>query len=95
MRAKEFVSEKWSEKYKRSIDCSRPRGFSQRAHCQGRSKTQEDQQLDELQFKGSTCTVDCSGHRAGYEWSIRKGRGIPNSWSPSFNKGAALHRAGK
>lgn len=32
------VSEGWSKKYKRSIDCSRPRGFSQRAHCQGRKK---------------------------------------------------------
>jgi len=32
------VNEKWSEKYKRSIDCSNPKGFSQRAHCQGRKK---------------------------------------------------------
>jgi len=32
------VSEAWSEKYKKSINCSRPRGFSQRAHCQGRKK---------------------------------------------------------
>lgn len=35
------VDEKWSEKYKRSIDCSNPKGFSQRAHCQGRKKTDE------------------------------------------------------
>lgn len=28
----------WSEKYKKSIDCSDPKGFSQRAHCQGRRK---------------------------------------------------------
>lgn len=28
--------EKWSEKYKQSIDCDNPKGFSQRAHCQGR-----------------------------------------------------------
>jgi hypothetical protein len=28
----------WSEKYKRSIDCNNPKGFSQRAHCQGRKK---------------------------------------------------------
>lgn len=34
--------EKWSEKYKRSIDCSHPKGFSQRAHCQGRKKHNED-----------------------------------------------------
>lgn len=26
-------SQAWSEKYKRSIDCSNPRGFSQRQHC--------------------------------------------------------------
>jgi hypothetical protein len=32
------MSEEWSEKYKKSIDCSRPKGFSQRAHCQGRKK---------------------------------------------------------
>ena len=94
MRAAEFVSEKWSEKYKRSINCSRPRGFSQRAHCAGRKKTTEEEQLDELTFKGSQCTKDCSGHRAGYEWWFRKGR-APNSWSPSFNKGAALAAAGK
>lgn len=31
-------SEEWSEKYKKSIDCSNPKGFSQRAHCQGRKK---------------------------------------------------------
>lgn len=34
----DYIDEKWSQKYKRSIDCSRPRGFSQRAHCAGRKK---------------------------------------------------------
>ena len=29
---------KWSDKYKRSIDCSNPKGFSQKAHCAGRKK---------------------------------------------------------
>ena len=53
------------------------------------------QQLDELSFLGSTCTRDCSGHRAGYAWSrARAGAKIPNSLSPSFNKGAALQRQG-
>ena len=96
MRAQEFVSEKWSAKYKRSINCARPRGFSQRAHCAGRSKNEDEQeQIDELTFLGSECTMDCSGHRAGYEWSQRRGGQVPSSWSPSFNKGAALHQAGK
>ena len=35
------LEEKWSEKYKRSIDCNNPKGFSQKAHCQGRNKTNE------------------------------------------------------
>jgi hypothetical protein len=37
----EPVEEKWSEKYKKSIDCNNPKGFSQKAHCQGRKKTNE------------------------------------------------------
>ena len=38
MRSHEFITEKWTAKYKRSINCSNPKGFSQRAHCQGRKK---------------------------------------------------------
>jgi len=45
MRKKDFRTtskvisyEKWSDKYKKSIDCNNPKGFSQRAHCQGRKK---------------------------------------------------------
>ena len=51
-------------------------------------------QLDELSFLGSQCTQDCSGHRAGYDWYKQNGR-TPQSWSPSFNKGAALAQSGK
>jgi hypothetical protein len=55
-----------------------------------------EEQLDELNFLGSPCTKDCSGHRAGYDWSqARGGAKVPNSWSPSFNNGAALQKAGK
>ena len=35
------MSEEWSDKYKKSIDCSHPKGFSQRAHCQGRKKKEK------------------------------------------------------
>lgn len=37
-----YLSEKWSDKYKKSIDCNNPKGFSQRAHCQGKKKLKED-----------------------------------------------------
>ena len=34
----DYIEEKWSQKYKSSINCSNPKGFSQRAHCAGRKK---------------------------------------------------------
>jgi len=34
------VTEKWSGKYKKSIDCNNPKGFSQKAHCAGKKKTE-------------------------------------------------------
>ena len=35
------LDEKWSQKYKSSINCANPRGFSQRAHCAGRNKNED------------------------------------------------------
>ena len=37
-KSSDMLEEKWSQKYKKSIDCNNPTGFSQRAHCQGRKK---------------------------------------------------------
>ena len=34
----DIVQEEWSNKYKNSINCSNPKGFSQKAHCAGRKK---------------------------------------------------------
>ena len=64
--------------------------------CKQFADTWLKRQLEELSFLGSPCTKDCSGHRAGYYWSqARAGSKVPNSWSQSFNNGAALQRAGK
>ena len=38
---KKGIQDDWSAKYKRSIDCDNPKGFSQRAHCQGRMKRED------------------------------------------------------
>ena len=47
MRAQEFLTEKWSQKYKNSINCSNPKGFSQKAHCAGKKKQDESIELAE------------------------------------------------
>ena len=36
--SEDYVEEKWSQKYKKSINCAHPKGFSQKAHCAGRKK---------------------------------------------------------
>jgi hypothetical protein len=48
MKENDEVKEKWSQKYKDSIDCNNPKGFSQKAHCQGRKKRVKEE-LDETE----------------------------------------------
>lgn len=40
----------WAEKYKKSIDCDNPKGFSQRAHCQGRKKKMTESKGENIRF---------------------------------------------
>ena len=44
----EELDEKWSEKYKKSIDCNNPKGFSQKAHCQGKKKESNENVEEEV-----------------------------------------------
>ena len=44
----EVYKEDWSQKYKRSIDCNNPKGFSQKAHCAGRTKRETIMNLQTL-----------------------------------------------
>ena len=42
------VEEGWSDKYKKSINCNNPKGFSQKAHCAGRKKRETIMNLKSL-----------------------------------------------
>ena len=42
------MAKKWSQKYKRSIDCNNPKGFSQKAHSAGRKKQESMMNLKSL-----------------------------------------------
>jgi hypothetical protein len=84
----------------RSASAAKKRRQDPNANRKGKAKNVatkvREEQLDELKFLDSECTKDCSGHRAGYNWSKTRG-GVDgmSPWSPSFNKGAALAKAGK
>ena len=53
----EEVEEKWSKKYKDSIDCNNPKGFSQKAHCQGKVKKVETKEATGSASSGSYVTT--------------------------------------
>lgn len=60
----ENILEKWSSKYKRSINCSRPKGFSQKAHCAGRKKRKKMyKEIEESKYIMDMMKEDVFGHR--------------------------------
>ena len=52
-----------------------------------------------LYYRGYPCTVDCSGHEAGYMWAkarnISKVEECPIGWSNSFWEGCKSYAEGK
>jgi hypothetical protein len=75
MRSSEFVFEKWSEKYKSSINCSHPKGFSQKAHCAGKNKQNES---IEMEMVCEACGM-CQTHGSVNE--IKKGAKDSNGYT--------------
>jgi len=75
MKANEFVTEKWSQKYKSSINCSHPKGFSQRAHCAGKKKHNESV---EMEMVCEDCGM-CETH--GNVMEIKKGQKDSNGYT--------------
>jgi hypothetical protein len=52
-------NEDWSQKYKNSIDCNNPKGFSQKAHCQGKKKNETMNIEEKLNlFLEKNCPTD-------------------------------------
>jgi hypothetical protein len=70
--SEEPIEEKWSEKYKQSIDCNNPKGFSQKAHCQGRKKNNEE--VTELEVFEAKKTDFSKEKESGlHGWFARQG----------------------
>ncbi len=52
-------NEEWSDKYKSSIDCNNPKGFSQKAHCAGKKKNETMNIEEKLNlFLEKNCPTD-------------------------------------
>jgi hypothetical protein len=93
MRANEFITESWSQKYKKSINCSHPKGFSQKAHCAGKKKHNESV---EMEMVCPDCSM-CQSHGTLNE--IKKGQkdsnGFTKCWSGYHAAGTKKGKNGK
>lgn len=105
---KNSLIEEWTQKYKKSIDCSNPKGFSQRAHCQGRKKKLNEDLRRWFKEKwtaqdGSKCGDYKGRGRVKCRPSKRVSEKSPETWgemSPKEKKKAVrlkqkAHREGK
>jgi hypothetical protein len=101
MRAQEFIIEAWSKKYKSSINCSNPKGFSQRAHCAGRKKNEDlEEDLRDWFGKGKGGGAggggwdryNTKGERIGKCGDRKPGEGKPKCLSKS--RAASLRASG-
>jgi hypothetical protein len=79
------VAESWSKKYKSSINCSHPKGFSQKAHCAGKKKHNEDMSMEAV---CPDCGM-CETH--GNLNEIKKGAKDSNGYSSCWK---GYHAAG-
>jgi len=75
MKINDILNEQWSQKYKSSINCSHPKGFSQRAHCAGKKKHNESV---EMEMVCEDCGM-CETH--GNVMEIRKGQKDSNGYT--------------
>ena len=72
----EINEKKWSDKYKRSINCDNPKGFSQKAHCAGRKKNEEIEE-----GKKKKAGTESSKESSLRDWFKRKGaKGSKGGW---------------
>jgi len=85
------MPKKWSKKYKRSIDCNNPKGFSQKAHCAGRKKKENvmsskleelvGKRLTEEQFDEAAGKKDACYHKVKARYDV---------WPSAYASGALV-----
>ncbi len=90
---KQDITEGWSQKYKSSINCSHPKGFSQKAHCAGKKKQNESV---EMEMVCEDCGM-CQSHGTLNE--IKKGakdsNGFTKCWPGKHAEGTKKGKNGK
>ena len=83
--------EKWSKKYKKSIDCNNPKGFSQKAHCAGRKKREGTMSLKLEELVGKKLTEEQFDEAAGKKDACyHKVKARYDVWPSAYASGALV-----
>jgi len=75
------MEEEWSKKYKSSINCSHPKGFSQKAHCAGKKKHNESMMMEMTCEDCGMCQTHGDHSKDNLDeacWSTHKQVGMKN-----------------
>ena len=81
----------WSKKYKKSIDCNNPKGFSQKAHCAGRKKREGTMSLKLEELVGKKLTEEQFDEAAGEKDACyRKVKARYDVWPSAYASGALV-----
>jgi len=84
-------NEGWSDKYKKSIDCNNPKGFSQKAHCAGRKKRENKMSLKLEQLVGKVITEEQFDEAAGEKDACyHKVKARYDVWPSAYASGALV-----
>ena len=73
------MREDWSNKYKKSIDCNNPKGFSQKAHCQARKLRSMGKKTESKSVKEEAPTMNVGGGQIA-------GIGVGSQGEPGVSK---------
>ena len=81
----------WSKKYKKSIDCNNPKGFSQKAHCAGRKKQENKMSLKLEELVGKRLTEEQFDEAAGKKDACyHKVKARYDVWPSAYASGALV-----
>ena len=87
----QLIEKKWSKKYKRSIDCNNPKGFSQKAHCAGRKKQESKMSLKLEELVGKVLTEKQFDEAAGEKDACyHKVKARYDVWPSAYASGALV-----
>ena len=81
----------WSKKYKKSINCNNPKGFSQKAHCAGRKKQENKMSLKLEELVGKKLTEQQFDEAAGKKDACyHKVKARYDVWPSAYASGALV-----